>query len=326
MNKLQYLALLGNVNKSCLWINFGDGFCVEQWERQKFIEFLGHLHGIPQQEIELRLDESYGYGYLKNARPPNVFVVTKEFEWPFELNSNSLRKKLDTKAKTEQIDDMIREFAAMEREGKILDEKILKLRIFSEGSIKKAVELFYSFDGQEDVLQYSSEDTLHCEHRLYKISKSSVDSLNAFLASVSLTPKNDYLSLALEHFQESYRTSQMELEFLILMIALESLFNDGQQELRYKLSRGCAILLGKTIEEFRGIYKDIAGFYDKRSKLVHTGNKKNIAERDVLLLKKYTRGCLMRMLKLDLSKATLSQEFLSKGFGAYRTIGLTVKR
>jgi hypothetical protein len=109
------------------------------------------------------------------------------------------------------------------------------------------------------------------------------------------------------------------------MIALESLFNDGQQDLRYKLSRGCAILLGKTIEESGRIYKDVTGLYDKRSKLVHTGNKKNITESDVLLLKEYTRRSIRRLLKLDLSKATLSQEFLSKGFGAYKTIGVAAK-
>jgi hypothetical protein len=92
------------------------------------------------------------------------------------------------------------------------------------------------------------------------------------------SPTKDYIQLSLEHFELSYRVWPAGLEFITLMIVMEVLFNDGHTELSYRISRGCAVLLGTSIEHSQKIFKDMKRLYSKRSKLMHTGNRKSITD------------------------------------------------
>jgi hypothetical protein len=105
------------------------------------------------------------------------------------------------------------------------------------------------------------------------------------------------------------------------MLAFEAIFNDGKQELRNKVSRGCAVLLGKTKESSRTTFKDVRDLYDKRSILVHTGDNSKITRTDVVLLKTYVRKSLQRVVELGMPKENLSVELSEAGFGNSKLIG-----
>lgn len=125
---------------------------------------------------------------------------------------------------------------------------------------------------------------------------------------------------ALENFQQSYRVAQIELEFIALMIAFEALFNDGKQELRNKVARGCAVLLGKTKAASRIYFKEVRDLYDRRSVLVHTGDRSKISRQDVLLLKEYVRKSIVRVVQLGLTKEELSARLTEAGFGSSHSL------
>jgi hypothetical protein len=98
------------------------------------------------------------------------------------------------------------------------------------------------------------------------------------------------------------------------MIATEVLFNDGSYELKYRITRGMAVLLGTNKNECHEIYSNMKKLYDKRSGLVHTG-KAAISTTDVILLRHYLRNSIKELLRLRLSKTELSKKLMENGFG-----------
>lgn len=110
------------------------------------------------------------------------------------------------------------------------------------------------------------------------------------------------------------------LGFISLMMAMEAIFNDGKNELRNKVSRGGAVLLGKNINSSRRIFSDLKKLYDIRSSLVHTGDISKIGNEELLLLRSYVRQSLLRVMELNLSKQSLSIQLSENGFGSYKRL------
>ena len=104
------------------------------------------------------------------------------------------------------------------------------------------------------------------------------------------------------------------LAALLLMIALEILFNVSHQELSYRVSRGTAIALAETRDDGREIFAAVRKFYGKRSKLVHTGEASVDAE-DVIGLRAYVRRAILSVGELKLPKAELGKRLDAAGFG-----------
>ena len=90
------------------------------------------------------------------------------------------------------------------------------------------------------------------------------------------------------------------------MLALEAIFNDGKQELRNKVSRGCAVLIGRNKEGSRRIFKNARDLHDKRSVLVHTGDTSKVQELDVRELHALVRQGLVRALALNIPSSVSS--------------------
>lgn len=104
------------------------------------------------------------------------------------------------------------------------------------------------------------------------------------------------------------------------MIALETLFNDGTQEVRYRIARGAAVFLGKSIRESQNIFKDVKKLYDKRSTLVHTGDPKKINTSDLFLLQNYVRDSLRLLIECNVPKKQITEQLTVEGFGALNRI------
>jgi len=307
LDVLKYVALLGNVDKSILRVSLEDGFAIEEWRIEDFAEFYERLDGSASHDIWFKLDEDWGYGVGRRYRSKHVYVVRKDFTRFPSYDSGkdgeewikAFRMRNDFESEQEAL----------------LCDKVLKLRLCAEGSIKICAGAFYTEVGDELDMMSHVEETLHCENRLYKVRARDIDSIQSLLHAPPLTSAHKYVNFALENFQQSYRVAQMELEFITLMIAFEALFNDGKQELRNKVARGCAVLLGKTKATSRVIFKDVRDLYDKRSVLVHTGDRSKISRDDVLLLKHYVRQSIRRIVQLGLTKDELSAQLTEAGFG-----------
>jgi len=106
-----------------------------------------------------------------------------------------------------------------------------------------------------------------------------------------------------------------QLSFLTLMMCLETLFHPAQEgELKYRISRNTAALLGKKLDKYSDtIFKDINHLYQIRSKLIHTGEN-IIKEIDLNLLRFYVKESIKEIYQMQIDKGELLELLNSRGF------------
>ncbi len=125
---------------------------------------------------------------------------------------------------------------------------------------------------------------------------------------------NEYLNLALEDFDLAYQAERPALAFLILMVALEALFNQGTSEVTYSIARCTAVMNGKTRAEALGIFKDVRELYKKRSSIVHRGLLRQLDSAKLERLRTLVRRSILEAGLLDLRRGELFDRLNSKGF------------
>ena len=121
----------------------------------------------------------------------------------------------------------------------------------------------------------------------YNLEISEIPVMQNFIRSVKLPFKKNFLNMAFENFELSYEVSDMQLAFLVLMIGLETLLNPSNYEVRYRVSRNTAVLLGENKADSEDIFAQVKELYDRRSEIVHTGERKVTAKKDLLKFRDY---------------------------------------
>jgi len=96
----------------------------------------------------------------------------------------------------------------------------------------------------------------------------------------------------MKHIISAYR-------FWALIVSLETLLNPGKHEVRYRISRNAAVLLGKNREDSKKIFSEVRELYDKRSVIVHTGKSDIIKKEDLSKLRYYVRDSMKKLYKMD---------------------------
>ncbi len=303
-----YIALLGNVDASICKIKLGQGFTIKRMLMHKFAEMCEEE--FAHSDVWPKLD--YEWGCVpsdSHYRPNHVYVIKKDLpDYPEQDPDPKNTEKFMTNWRIKH--------AYEQKVSTYIEEKIDKLRLVKEGSIRIGIEFFYKEHQGEREMLSSSELSISCENRLFTLIPEEIKTANNFLSTTQKVTPQKYIKLALENFYLSYQIHHKEFEFLSLMISLEALLNDGKTELRLRVARGCAILLGHDEQSSREIFKLARELYDKRSVLVHTGDRKKITETDTLLMKDIVRRTLKAALILNLPKQDLSNILLESGFGS----------
>jgi hypothetical protein len=98
------------------------------------------------------------------------------------------------------------------------------------------------------------------------------------------------------------------------MISLEALFNPGGQELRYRISRNTAVLLGKNKGDSKRIFSKMTKLYDKRSAIVHKGEQRVVNKKELLELRHYVRESIKKANRMDKDKDELLDMLNARGF------------
>lgn len=147
----------------------------------------------------------------------------------------------------------------------------------------------------------------------YKIDESEIQELTNLL-NLKLT-SNEISNIAIKFFMNCYETHDYEIKLINSMIAFESLFNRGKDQLRHIIARHAAVLISETQKEFETIYIDMKKLYDLRSSLVHNGqvSAKSLKPfgtlRDaVIKLMNYLRKVLVKCYKFQGDKDELFNE------------------
>jgi hypothetical protein len=122
-----------------------------------------------------------------------------------------------------------------------------KLKLFSRGNIGVANWYYYGVEngspkrymGHTQGGPAIGRDLLHLED-------GDLEAVIRFLGKVQMPLSLPYLELAFENYELSYQAPSNGLAFLTLMICLETLFNPDDGEIKHRIARNVAVVLGQT--------------------------------------------------------------------------------
>lgn len=115
---------------------------------------------------------------------------------------------------------------------------------------------------------------------------------------INVINENKFISIALDYFHDAEKKFVYNDEgFISAMISLESLFNEGPSDIKYKLSHRAGFLLGLCDIDSIEAFEKLKSFYNHRSKLVH-GEGATSYDPDRYLVSHYTRKAIIIFLIL----------------------------
>lgn len=273
--------ILANVDESILKLNdiLKHGIKIKN-------KSLDNCLKVSKNNIELSFELLWMYQCFDNNR--NVYYFYKTFESEDSFRSNYL---------------IIENY---------LKDLLKVMRLFKEGNIQMPISFSYTKENSKTkIFSTLMMGYITIFNDNYSLEDSEIDDLQFFLNDFELSTDEKSLNLALENYELSYEVKNVNLQFLTLMNALEVLLKSGKAELRYRLSRNGAILLGNNKENFNNIYKELQCLYDIRSTIVHTGEPKECKKKDcrkkaktindeqmikkISILRKYVRDSIKEM-------------------------------
>jgi hypothetical protein len=295
---VHFKGILANVDSSILQVDFNHGFKIEFFSEEEAVTLFSFLGKIPRMAVA----QKYFSGFqCLNYSEQRMYVISKSLENVSGHDSFMVFNgivRFDNTLVRDHLEPMIR-----------------LMRLFKEGDIRMPAKFYYQL--QNDKIQEAMrvESGRYISNEPYHLEASEVPVLRSFIQSVELPFKRDFLHLAFENFELSYEISDMQLAFLVLMIGLETLLNPSHYEVRYRVSRNVAVLLGENREHSEEIFAKVKGLYDKRSEIVHSGKRRTVEKRDLLELRDYLRKAIIEIHHIGKEKNEITDLLDSHGFG-----------
>lgn len=183
---------------------------------------------------------------------------------------------------------------------KYVHQLIRKLRLYKEGEI----HFHGSFSICKENRKVISKRLMHRKPvgGSYTIKEFDLPELSKLLSADLKVP--ELIQLAINSFELAYDTSETKVKFVLLMIALESIYNRSSQEpIKHIIARHLALTLCTSREDFNYLFKKVKKLYDTRCDIVHGNNDKRklikIQEtiyKDFVELETLTRKVIMKLL------------------------------
>jgi len=299
MTLFRWYGLLCNVDFSILKLPLSHGFEIKYFTEKEAVE---HFISIGMINGDRGLFELFSLDMpIYNDKEKRVYYIFNEELLDVNISEEGRLESFPSASIERIYHDEIR-------------DNIRLLRLYTGGDIR--VPIRYScFEFNGEWRRFVTMES----HKLISFNKFHLkeEDLDAIidLFKFKLPFKVKEINLAFDNYEDSFETDNRSLSFLSLMMAMESLFNLGRGELRYRISRNCAVLLGKDLDDSIEIFKDIKEIYDTRSDLVHSGVSKKLNDDMVFRLKKYVRHSIIAMLYLNESKKVILAKLNLLGFG-----------
>jgi len=297
--KAYFMGLLANVDSSILNLKLDHNFSIHEINERDGRQRIQILEKIPAEQVYLKIYIDYP---CINMDEHKVYFISN----PFIMNI-----KIDEEKNTVEYGESLLKMLVEN----YLHKLFRKIRLFKEGDIRMPLAYYFYYEDDDPFLFSSGQRHRYVSHEPFRIQESEIPELNRFIQDIELPFNRSYLQLTFDNFEISYDIPQPALSFLALMVSMESLFNPGDYELRYRISRSTAVLLGKDKEDSKRIYKDMRDFYDIRSKIVHTGKTNELNDGDVPKLRFYVRESIKKINRINIGKEELLQLLHSYGFG-----------
>lgn len=302
------------------------------------LHWMGLLCNVDSSILTLRLPHDFQVKFLSEEEAFELLlkldkVSTKmEFAQHFVMNMsliNTEEKRLYYIYRSERMDIDTRKQGRMvtiafPETGQLYDSVIRKiirlLRLVTDGDIRVPYDFTYYNENGKITSYITRYSNWHVSTEKYHLKKEDMEFVSN-LTEIDFPFKRKYIQLAFENYEDSYEAQHPTLSFLSIMIAMEVLFNPGRSELRYRISRNCAVLLGKDEKESQEIFSTIKNIYDVRSKIIHSGDSSNFDKENLPLLRHYLRESIKKIIFCDESKDTILGKLNTLGFGEFRKYG-----
>lgn len=296
-----YIGILSNVNASILKLPLSYGFRVKRFTDQEFFSFLQKVEHLSRKSIMNTVTSSDCLNFDEKM----VYYIEKSIKVEFRKKDDGSYAEVFP-AKLAKLHNQY--------VNKYLIPKIQLLRLYKEGNIvlRKA---YYALKKDSCLVMSTSNLYASQQREMFSLKTTDIKPLKRFLNN-SLPFKHDYIQLAFESFERSYDVVDLNLSFLSLMICVEVLFSpDDQRELRYRISRNIAVLLGKNKRNAEEIFKEFRLLYDQRSKIVHSGKSGIVQKKDVNKLRLYVREAIKAVNNMKMKREEVLVLLNVKGFG-----------
>lgn len=295
---IHFIGLLANVDSTILNIHLDHNFSIEEKDQNLGVDLISSIEGAPFEVVAKKIFEYWCF-----TPKQKIYFIANSFDVEIEETAKPIVFHPEVMEFNNQLVD------------NYLKPKIRLMRLFKEGNICMPLTYYYLIDEDtpKSIMGWSAP--LPASEELYTLEQSEVPTLLAYIQDTELPLSKSFLQLAFENFELSYQTVNINLSFLCLMISLETLFNPGRQELRYRISRNAAVLFGANEAHSKKIFSEIRDLYDKRSKIVHTGRSQIINREDLTRLRYYVRESIKKIKGIDKDKDELMEVLTSTGFG-----------
>lgn len=298
---INYVGFLANVDSSILGLKLEHGFHFDIIRREQGIKSLSYLVGMDNRKYYQDLLLNYPSIITASGA---LIVIKNSYEIEVENN------QMQTRCFNQYWDNYFMNVLV----GEYLRSKLKLMRLFKEGNITIPVAYYYTGCGPDSKLNYSSYTSNQVLiGPILKIEDNEKNELQQYINGTELPFKQPHLDLAHQNYDLSYDIINKNLAFLSLMISMECLYNPSDSELRYRVSRNAAVLLGRKLNSDI-VFKDIKRLYDIRSNIVHTGETKSNLDNDLQTLRHYVRESIKIMNEIGKSKDEILNTLNRNGF------------
>lgn len=116
-------------------------------------------------------------------------------------------------------------------------------------------------------------------------------------------------------YGRAYGEGKLYFKYLLLLMIIESFISSsGNENIKYKLCRMCAMLIGEDTEQCKTIFKGASDAYNIRSKLVHSANFK-IERTSLLFVHSMVCEILLLLLVCGIEKNKVFDMSTQMGYG-----------
>lgn len=294
--KIYFAGLLANTDSSILNVRLDHGFKIKGVSDKEGYSLFSNLESLPYEKVGTKLFMDFP---CFNPDEKKFYFIHNSFESIDKSGS----KILNTVTK---LDKFVHDY---------LTPNLQLMRLFKEGNICMPLIYFYLLEKDIPKPTMRGSTPLYIEREPYTLKHSEISDLEKFIRNTKLPFTESFLQLAFGNFELSHQIQNINLSFLSLMSSLEALFNRGQPELSYTISRNTAVLLGKNIQDSKKIFQEIKELYNKRSDIIPSRKSNIINKDDLLRLRHYVRESIKEIYDMGKNKDNIFDLLNSSGFG-----------
>jgi len=187
-----------------------------------------------------------------------------------------------------------------------------QFRLFKNGDINCNTQFQISKELRQVTSKSSGLLSTPTGRSLFSLSESEAEILGQqFTETFSSNPLTE---LAISNFNLSYDIADIKTKYITLMTCLESLFNQGRDQIAHTVSRHLALIISNSEGEFEVNYSRGKELYKLRSAIVHGDKTKEDLHEATEELQNKVRQAINYCLKIQLNKKQLFDKLNSIGF------------